>query len=183
MDWKSILKPGTICSGLAIFITLLVDSEGAAARIAAMAPKLSAFLSAFMPLIAVGGTAFFSVAAVMWSWHSATSAIQHRAERRQEKRRAEVGFVLELMELVRNRTQDGEYCRIGVGLSESEMREDEEETKLAMAQIREWGLAPPLNSRPERWHMHLSGLIPHVRVKGVREAVAERNRWYAEKKK
>lgn len=115
-------------------------------------------ISAFLPLIAiaVSGTTFFSVAAVMCSWNWTTSAFQRRTERRRKKKQAEVTFVLELMELVRNRTQDGGYPRQGYGLSDSEKQEDEEETKLAMAQIREWKLKPPPNSLPERWYRHLN---------------------------
>ena len=68
--WKSWLaKPAAVLSALAVSTGLLVDFQGAAAQVANAIPAISAFV----PLIAIGGTAFFSLwflsIAAVWIWN------------------------------------------------------------------------------------------------------------------
>ena len=70
MSWKSRLaKPAAVLSALAVSTGLLVDFQGAAAQVANAIPAISAFV----PLIAIGGTTFFSLwflsIAAVWIWN------------------------------------------------------------------------------------------------------------------
>ena len=70
MNWKSWLsKPSAVLSALAVFTGLLVNFQGAMAQVANAIPAISAFI----PLIALGGTTFFSLwalsIAAVWIWN------------------------------------------------------------------------------------------------------------------
>ena len=174
MNWKEFVKPGSILSGLSIFITLLVDSEGAASRLSEMMP----WLSAFLPLIAVGGTAFFSVCAVIWTWSWSTGLRKTALAQRRDKANWEVRVVVNDLHIIRNRIEQAghRFSLNRLGTTD----EEHHEALMLMREIGERGLGLLESSNLSAWVQHINWILPRIQRYGLEQAKAERDKMYVD---
>ena len=71
MSWKRLQqKPLPSLSGLAVFLSLLLDFQEAATKVSEITPLIEAFL----PLVAVGGVTYFGLQSVAHIWSLRPSA-------------------------------------------------------------------------------------------------------------
>lgn len=166
MDWKRYIRPGTLIGGLAIFITLLVDGLNAATVLASMIP----WISAFLPLIAVGGTAFFGTlltGSCISGFIDFSQQIRADLEERESEAKREA---LLMIDTLRSRfREDGRFETDYFVTSNDESQK--EDNRILMRELTNRGLGPQKNSTTREWYEHLSRLEPYVKRYGVERTI------------